>query len=64
MLVRFVIYASLAWMALGIAGAPTIPAKTGCGIDPNGEPCPPCSGASAGVSLDGGSGIDPNGQTS
>ena len=60
MFLRLVLYASLAWMALGLSGAYTIAAK-GCHIDPNGGNCP--SGAAAGGSetVDGGGAMDPNG---
>ena len=68
MLLRLVLYASLAWLSLGLSGVPTIVAK-GCGIDPNGN-CP--SGVAAGgpetadvgcrIDPDGGGAMDPNGE--
>jgi hypothetical protein len=60
MLLRLMLYASLAWLSLGLSGTPTITAKTGCGIDPNGT-CPSHGGASGGETTDGGGAMDPNG---
>ena len=59
MLLRIVLYASLAWLSLGLSGTPTIVAKNGCGIDPNGQ-CPSHGAASGGETTEGGF-IDPNG---
>ena len=60
MLLRLMLYASLAWLSLGLSGTPTITAKTGCGIDPNGT-CPSHGAASGGETADGGGAMDPNG---
>jgi hypothetical protein len=57
MTLRLLWLASLALVLFGLHA--TVVAKTGCGIDPNGEPCKPRPGASA--SADGGSAMDPNG---
>ncbi len=63
MLLRLMLYASLAWLSLGLSGAPTIAAKTGCGIDPNGS-CPSGAAGSGSETADGGGAMDPNGGSS
>jgi len=60
MLLRLMLYASLAWLSLGLSGTPTIAVKNGCGIDSNGI-CPSHGAPSGGETTDGGGFIDPNG---
>ena len=59
MLLRLVLYASLALLSLRLSGAPTISMKVGCSIDPNGN-CPSHGSANGEETIDGGF-IDPNG---
>jgi hypothetical protein len=60
-MLRLVLYASLAWMSLGLAGTPTIAAKGGGCIDPNGGWCRPPGEGAAADDVDRGWPIDPNG---
>ena len=59
MLLRLVLYASLALLSLRLSAAPTISMKNGCAIDPDAA-CPSHGSANGEETIDGGF-IDPNG---